>query len=140
MSEFQYKSVIGKWGNKLPYLVLDVIFDKNPYTLSFVDKEGNTTTMAEYFKKKIEIENKNNNVKQYRSTPINPKLSKDQPLFLVKMNGKECHIPPELCIVDKLPDYISKDFHAMRELLGSTRKTPNEKYDTIEGFSKKLFA
>jgi len=33
------------------------------------------------------------------------------------MNGKDFHVPPELCMVDKLPDSISKDFHSMRELL-----------------------
>lgn len=52
------------------------------------------------------------------------------------MNGKEVHVPPELCIVDKLPDSISNDFNTMRELLSSSRKTPNQKFNAIEGFSK----
>ncbi|CDW88329.1 piwi-like protein 1 [Stylonychia lemnae] len=140
LDEFMFKSVIGKWGQKIPYLVLDVIFDKDPYTFTFVDKNGDTVTMAEYFKSKIEIENKRNDPKSLRSKPLNPKLEKNQPLFLVKMNGKEVHVPPELCIVDKLPNSISNDFNTMRELLTSSRKTPNQKFNAIEGFSKKLFA
>lgn len=27
LDEFRFKSVIGKWGQKIPYFVLDVIFD-----------------------------------------------------------------------------------------------------------------
>jgi hypothetical protein len=63
--------------------------------------------MAEYFKNKIELENKNNEAKKTKSRPLNPKLNKKQPLFLVKMNGKEFHVPPELCMIDKLPDHIT---------------------------------
>ena len=26
-----------------------------------------------------------------------------QPLFIVKINGKDCHIPPQFCTIDGVP-------------------------------------
>mmetsp|Transcript_23219 Transcript_23219/g.22779 ORF Transcript_23219/g.22779 Transcript_23219/m.22779 type:complete len:119 (+) Transcript_23219:763-1119(+) len=49
--EFRGKSVISTWGNKRAYIVKDIIFDKNPTTMTFQDSSGQDITVLDYFKK-----------------------------------------------------------------------------------------
>src|SRR5450830_1538131 len=93
LDEFKFKSVIGKWGIKKCYIVNDVVFDKTPITQHFKDSAGNKMSVAEYFLKTYQM-----------------KISdKSQPLFLVKINGKECHLPSEFCTIDGVPESIRED-------------------------------
>jgi hypothetical protein len=63
----------------------------------------------------------------------------DQPLFLVKAGGKECHLPTEFCTIDGVPDTIRNDPFKMRNVLATCRKNPHEKLAEIQEFSKTLF-
>jgi hypothetical protein len=121
--EFQYKSVIGTWGNKKAYIVEDVIFHKTPVTQIFTDHKGEKQSIAEYFLKTYQMKLQN--------------LS--QPLFQVKINNKECHLPTELCTIDGVPEQIREDPRRMREVLMTCRKDPIQKLKAIEDFSKDLF-
>lgn len=87
LDEFKYKSVIGNWGNKKAYIVFDVVFDKTPFTLFFNDHKGEKMSIAEYFFNTYKLK----------------VTAKRQPLFLVKINGKECHLPTEFCSIDGVP-------------------------------------
>lgn len=109
LEEFKYKSVIGNWGMKKAYIVMDVIFDKTPVTQTFLDHQGNKFTIADYFNStyKLKITNKR------------------QPLFMVKINGKECHIPPEFCSIDGVPQQIREDPRKMKNVLQACRKNPD---------------
>ena len=86
-SEFQYKSVIGIWGHKKAYIVHDIIFEKNPVTQCFIDFNGDVQSIAEYFLNTYKLK----------------VTDKKQPLFLTKINGKDCHLCPEFCTVDGVP-------------------------------------
>jgi hypothetical protein len=74
-------------------------------------------------------------LKNYDLKVTDPK----QPLFIVKINGKECHIPPEFCNIDGVPETIREDPRRMRDVLGATRKNPMQKFKAIEDFSYDLF-
>ena len=91
--EFRFKSVIGTWANKKTYIVENVIFDKNPVTSFFIDNNGDKQSIAGYFSKTYKMK-----VKVF-----------NQPLFQVKINGKDCHIPTEFCTIDGVPETIRED-------------------------------
>jgi len=44
-----------------------------------------------------------------------------QLLFMVKINGNDCHIPPEFCIIEEVPNI--RDPRNMRDILTSCIKT-----------------
>jgi hypothetical protein len=48
-----------------------------------------------------------------------------QPLFVVKINGKMCHLPTEFCAIDGVPQQIREDPFKMRNVLGACRKNPD---------------
>ena len=121
--EFQGKTVIGNYGFKKTYFVEDIDFKKSPVTTRFMTADGKKISIAEYF------------VKSYDLKVTDPK----QPLFVVKINGKECHIPPEFCNIDGVPESIREDPRRMRDVLGATRKNPMQKFKAIEDFSYDLF-
>jgi hypothetical protein len=99
--EFKGSSVIANWGLKKAYIVSDILFKETPFTKSFEDSEGNSTTVANYF------------LKTY-----NMKISQgDQPLLVCKIGGKECHLPTEFCTMDGVPDAIRNDPFKMRNSL-----------------------
>jgi len=77
VDEFRWKSVIGNWGNKKTYTVDDVIFDETPVTCCFHDSNGVKMSIAECFSKTYSMK-----VTSFR-----------QPLFQVRINGKDCHLP-----------------------------------------------
>lgn len=106
--EFKYKSVIGTWGIKKCYIVQDIIHEKTPVTCFFHDNKGDKISIAEYFSKTYQMK-----VKDFR-----------QPLFLVKINGKDCFLPPEFCTIDGVPETIREDPFKMRNVLQSCRKNP----------------
>ncbi len=87
LREFKGQSVIANWGNKKAYIVRDVVFDKTPVTKFFVDSQGTKLSVAEYFLKTYNLKT----------------AQKDQPLFVVNIGGKECHLPPEFCTIDGVP-------------------------------------
>lgn len=87
ISEFRFKSVIGNWGNKKAYIVHDIDFEKNPFTRFFDDHKGDKMSIAEYFLKTYELK----------------VTDRKQPLFVVKINGKLCHLPTEFCSIDGVP-------------------------------------
>jgi len=106
--EFKGKSIIANWGFKKAYIVDDVIFDSDPFDMYFDDSQGEKTSVANYFYKVYKM-----------------KVSeKKQPLFVCRMGGKECHLPPEFCTVDGVPASIRADPRKMRDVLQTTRKTP----------------
>lgn len=121
--EFKFKSVIGSWGIKKTYIVQNIIFDKTPVTCFFHDSKGEKISIAEYFSKTYQMK-----VKTMR-----------QPLFQVKINGKDCYLPPEFCTIDGVPETIREDPMKMRNVLSSCRKNPNQKFQAIQEFSKDLF-
>jgi hypothetical protein len=115
LEEFQYKSVIGNWGNKKAYIVLDVLFDKTPFTQTFSNYKGEMQSVAEYF------------LKTYKMKVT----ARKQPIFMVKINGKDCHLPPEFCSIDGVPQVIREDPTKMRNVLASCRKNPEQKFQAI---------
>ena len=121
--EFQGKTVIGNYGYKKTYYVEEIDFKKTPVTTRFQTADGKKISIAEYF------------CKNYDLKITDPK----QPLFIVKINGKECHIPPEFCNIDGVPETIREDPRRMRDVLGATRKNPMQKFKAIEDFSYDLF-
>lgn len=122
-TEFKYSSVIANWGNKKAYIVKNVLFNTNPFVHTFKDNEGNVHSIAEYYKK-----------------TYNMKISeKNQPLFEVHIGGKECHLPPEFCMIDGVPQTIRSNPQLMREVLSTTRRNPEQKLHEIQEFSRKLF-
>lgn len=91
--------------------------------MHFSNTDGSQITVAEYFKKTY----KKNLTK------------KDQPLFVSKLNGKEIYIPSELCTLDGISDDLRNDKRALKDVMGEFRRNPNQKYDEIEKFGKRLF-
>jgi hypothetical protein len=63
-----------------------------------------------------------------------------QPLFLVKINGKDGFLPTEFCSIDGVPETIREDPFKMRNVLQSCRKNPTQKFSAIQEFSKDLFS
>lgn len=123
LHEFQYKTVIAKYGMRKTYLVEDIDFKYTPVTKRFETHDGKKMSIAEYF------------LKTYSLKVTDGK----QPLFIVKINGKECHIPPEFCTIDGVPQTIREDPRRMRDVLASCRKNPAQKFKAIQDFSKDLF-
>ena len=121
--EFQYKTVVGKYGMRKTYLVEDIDFKYTPVTKRFETHDGKKMSIAEYF------------MKTYSLKITDSK----QPLFVVKINGKDCHIPPEFCTIDGVPQTIREDPRRMRDVLASCRKNPAQKFKAIQDFSKDLF-
>jgi len=122
--EFKGQSVIANWGNKKAYIVSDMIFDQTPLTIFFDDSKGAKVSVAEYF------------LRTY-----NMKISdRNQPLFLCKIGGKDCHLPTEFCTIDGVPDSIRSDPFKMKNVLAACRKNPNEKMIEIQEFSELLFS
>jgi PAZ domain len=124
LEEFKYKSVIGNWGNKKAYIVYDVIFDKTPFTLFFSTHQGEKISVAEYFLTTYKLK----------------VTARKQPLFLVKINSKECHLPTEFCSIDGVPQTIREDPMKMRNVLSACRKNPEQKFQAIQDFTKDLFS
>ena len=54
----------------------------------------------------------------------------DQPLFVCKVAQKEFYLPPELCLIDGVPDAVRKGA-GMRDALAHTRIHPEEKLKRI---------
>lgn len=124
LQEFQYKTVIGVYGHKKAYIVEDVDFKKNPVITRFETHDGKKMSIAEYYLKTYDLK-----VTDTR-----------QPLLVVKINGKDCHIPPEFCTIDGVPQTIREDPRRMRDVLASCRKNPAQKFKAIQDFSKDLFS
>jgi hypothetical protein len=79
-------------------------------------------------------------IAEYFLTAYNMKVTaKKQPMFKVKINGKECHLPTEFCSIDGVPQQIREDPMKMRNVLSSCRKNPAQKFQAIQDFSKDLF-
>jgi hypothetical protein len=91
--------------------------------MRFETHDGQKLSIAEYF------------LNSYDMMITDPK----QPLFIVKINGKPCHIPPEFCTIDGVPQSIREDPRRMRDVLASCRKNPAQKFKAIQDFSKDLF-
>jgi len=124
LHEFQFKTVIGTYGHKKTYFVENVDFNKTPVTMRFQTHDGKKVSIAEYFAKNYDL----------RVTDLK------QPLFIIKINGKDCHIPPEFCTIDGVPQTIREDPRKMRDVLASCRKNPQQKFKAIENFSHDLFS
>ena len=124
LHEFQFKTVIGAYGHKKTYFVEDIDFKKNPVNMRFETHDGKKMSIAEYFMKTYDM----------KVTDMK------QPLFIVKINGKDCHIPPEFCTIDGVPQAIREDPRRMRDVLASCRKNPAQKFKAIQDFSKELFS
>jgi hypothetical protein len=112
LHEFQFKTVIGAYGMRKTYFVEDVDFKLTPVTKRFETHDGKKMSIAEYF------------LKTYSLKITDMK----QPLFIIKINGKECHIPPEFCTIDGVPQSIREDPRRMRDVLASCRKNPQQKF------------
>lgn len=93
-------------------------------TIFFDDSKGTKVSVAEYFQR-----------------TYNMKITeRNQPLFLCKIGGKDCHLPTEFCTIDGVPDSIRSNPMKMREVLQACRKNPNEKLTEIHDFSEILFS
>lgn len=90
LREFKGQSVIANWGNKKAYIVYDIVFDKNPTNMFFEDGNGKKVCVAEYFQKTYNM----------RIT------DKEQALLVVKMGGKDIHLPTEFCTIDGVPESL----------------------------------
>jgi hypothetical protein len=99
--EFLHKTVIGAYGQKRTYIVTEIDFKKNPVTMRFETHDGKKMCIAEYFLKTYDLK----------------VTDTKQPLFIVKINGKDCHIPPEFCTIDGVPQTIRDDPRRMRDVL-----------------------
>lgn len=121
--EFQFKTVVGGYGFKKTYFVENIDFKKSPVTMMFQTHDGKKMSIAEYFLKTYDLK----------------VTDTKQPLFIVKINGKECHIPPEFCTIDGVPQTIREDPRRMRDVLASCRKNPAQKFKAIQDFSRDLF-
>ena len=115
LHEFQFKTVIAAYGFKKTHFVEDIDFTKNPVMMRFSTNDGKKMSIAEYFLKTYDLK-----VTDTR-----------QPLFVVKINGKQCHIPPEFCTIDGVPQTIREDPRKMRDVLSSCRKDPTQKFKAI---------
>ena len=92
--------------------------------MRFETFDGKKMSIAEYFMKTYDM----------KVTDMK------QPLFIVKINGKDCHIPPQFCTIDGVPQAIREDPRRMRDVLASCRKNPAQKFKAIQDFSKELFS
>ena len=84
----------------------DIEFNENPVTMVF-DYKGKETSVAQYFD---------------MCYGLRLKCMK-QPLFMIKNQDRNFYLPPELCLVDGVPDDIRKG-RGMRDALAQTRITP----------------
>ena len=91
--------------------------------MRFETNDGKKLSIAEYFLKTYDM----------KITDMR------QPLLVVKINGKECHIPSEFCTIDGVPESIREDPRRMRDVLASCRKNPAQKFKAIQDFSRDLF-
>jgi aubergine-like protein len=110
-------TVVTSYGKQENYRVEDVIWDLNP--ASTFDKRGTDTSYMQYYKDQYNITIKD----------------KKQPLFSCKAKKRRpgeknnsIYLIPELCSPTGLTDAMRMDFTIMRELAGSTRKSPNERF------------
>lgn len=120
--EFKGRSILTTWGNKRSVMVIDIVFDKTPYT-KFFESNGKNISVAEYF------------YTVYKREVKFP----DQPLFRARMGKTDSYLPTEFCSIDGVPDSIRADSFKMANVLKSCRKNPDEKYSTIHKFSSDLF-
>lgn len=112
--EFVGKSVIANWGNRKAYIVQEVVFKFNPFTL-FFEFNGSKICVAKYFEDTYAL----------KVTVPN------QPLFRCAIGGLDAYLPTEFCSIDGVPDAIRSDSYKMANVLKNCRKDPNEKYNTI---------
>ena len=122
-AEFVNRSVLVQWGNRRAYIIKRILFDEHPETKKFQTDEGVEWTITEYFQKTYKLTIK----------------SLKQPLFEVMMGGKACHLPPEYCVFDGVPDIIRKDPFKMRNIMKHCSKNPEQKFSEIEMFTHELF-
>ena len=61
-----------------------------------------------------------------------------QPLFVIRNQDRDFHLPPEFCLIDGVPDEIRKG-RGMRDALAATRVTPEQKIRKIQQMCADLF-
>ena len=62
--------MVGNWGNKKTYIVLDVLFEETPAFHTFYNYKGDQMNIIDYYQKMYSMKI----------------TDKEQPLFLVKLN------------------------------------------------------
>lgn len=62
--------MVGNWGNKKTYIVLDVLFEETPASHTFYNYKGDQMNIIDYYQKMYSMKI----------------TDKEQPLFLVKLN------------------------------------------------------
>ncbi len=98
------KSVKTNYGNFRQYQIVDVLFNANPYQLFFTktDKAETDPTskqnVGEYFRE----------VYQYN-------LSQNEHIIIAGTTRKQLFIPAKVCSLEGIPDYVKKDFRALKE-------------------------
>lgn len=122
-AEFVNKSVLVQWGTRRAYIIKRILFDEHPETKKFVTEAKVEWTISDYFAQTYKLIIK----------------AKKQPLFEVMMSGKACHLPPEFCVFDGVPDVIRKDPFKMRNIMKHCSKNPEQKFSEIEMFTHELF-
>ena len=45
-------------------------------------------------------------------------------------------MPPELCYLEGMPDHVRNNGNLKTQMMRSCQKTPNEKYESLEKFTK----
>jgi hypothetical protein len=108
--------------NNIQYKVDDIDFKSNPKTYKF-KLNDQTISMFDYFKKQYNITLKD----------------AGQPLLLeFKKGGQTVALPPELCILNGLPDAMLADFRVQQALTPFKQKPPSEKLMGIDNLKDDL--
>lgn len=110
------QSTVLTTNNTRQYKIDEVDFKHNPETYSFT-QNGKKINMIQYFRQSYNIELKD----------------KKQPLLLeFKDGGRTIALPPEICVMNGLPDHLLNDFRAQQEMSHYKHLPPAEKLGGID--------
>ena len=118
---FKDRSVIAWYGNKVNYIISDVVFDLTPATHKFSSPEGETN-IVNYMRSKYGIAIK------YPDQPLLLHLKKPRGTEVVE----KIYLVPELVGLTGLPDDMRNDFRAMRDVAVYTKLNPDQRTEKME--------
>lgn len=99
------------WGSKKTYKVSSVRLDMTPANTKF-NFDGDEVSLVSYFKEKYGVY-----------------LDAKQPLLEIgQPNKKPIYLPPQLCIIETLPDLLSRN----KDLINQYKKGPVEKLRAVK--------
>jgi hypothetical protein len=101
------RSVVTQWGNRRAYQIDDVAFELDARHQTFTNAEGRTMSIFDYFFEHYKLQ-----------------MLFFKPLFVVKIGGKECYLPPEFCDVEGISKEMREDAGNMRKIMKTCTKNP----------------